>query len=250
MDQPTYAQSPQDEFNVQKIQALLTAKDDTSRFVGLALLKTLLDNSEELRKNEDTIRGVWETISPKFLDRLIKTASQNQDQDQQQNTKSKDMLDLAVSVLHTFVTLLPEDAIKHKRAVGRIPQLVACLLHSSEETTRLVLETLLSLVSQPEGARELNRIEDLTPLTEIAPSHQLALKVLQYAWLGEMATSSDKGALAVKIDKTVGNLVTSFKGTDAVTLLDFLAELLRGLDPEVLSPNPPFVDKTTYQTSC
>lgn len=237
MDQPADAQSPHDEFNVQKIQALLTAKDDTSRFVGLALLKTLLDNSEELRNDEGTITGVWQTVSPKFLDRLIKTASQNQDQDQQQGTKSKDMLDLAVSVLHTFVTLLPEDAIKHKRTVGRIPQLVACLLHSSEETTRLVLETLLTLVSQPEGAQEFNRVQDLTPLTEITPFRQLALQILQYAWLGEMATSSDKGALAVKIDKTIRNLVTSFKGTDAVTLLNFLAELLRRLDPEVLNPN-------------
>ncbi|KAM7223908.1 Neurochondrin domain containing protein [Rhypophila decipiens] len=226
-----------DQFNVQKIQALLTAKDDTSRFVGLALLKSLLDNSEQVRQDVDTVTSVWQTISPKFLDRLIKTGSQTQNQNGG-GKQGQEMLDLAVSVLHTFITLLPAEVVRGKRAIGRIPHLVACLLHCSEETTRLVLETLLTLVSQPDGAQEFNQVEDLTPLTEIASSHQLVLKILEHAWLGGLLASSDKTALKSKLNKTVGNLVTSFKGTDAVTLLEFLSELLRSLDPEDVPQNP------------
>ncbi|KAM7196047.1 e9b59b6a-f39c-4d2a-9b94-75afe2ab05bc [Naviculisporaceae sp. PSN 640] len=232
-------QEAQDQFNVEKIHTLLTAKDDTSRFVGLALLKTLLDNSEQVRQDVDTVTAVWQAISPKFLDRLIKTGSQPQSRQDRGGKQGQEMLDLAVSVLHTFVTLLPEDAIKGKRGVGRIPHLVACLAYSSEETTRLVLETLLTLVSQSEGAQEFNQVEDLTPLVEIAPSHQLALSILQHAWIGGMlASSSDKTALRSKFDNTIGHLVSSFKGTDAVTLLEFLADLLRGLDPELIPANP------------
>ncbi|KAK4211937.1 Neurochondrin-domain-containing protein [Rhypophila decipiens] len=243
MDQATNSQPSQevppgqDQFNVQKIQALLTAKDDTSRFVGLALLKSLLDNSEQVRQDVNTMTAVWQTISPKFLDRLIKTGSQTQNQNGG-GKQGQEMLDLAVSVLHTFITLLPAEVVRGKRAIGRIPHLVACLLHCSEETTRLVLETLLTLVSQPDGAQEFNQVEDLTPLTEIASSHQLVLKILEHAWLGGMLASSDKTALKSKLNKTVGNLVTSFKGTDAVTLLEFLSELLRSLDPEDVPQNP------------
>lgn len=243
---------PQDQFNVEKTHALLTAKDDTSRFVGLALLKTLLDNSEQVRQDVETVTAIWQAISPKFLDRLIKTGSQPQSRQDGGGGKSgQEMLDLAVAVLHTFVTLLPEDAIREKRAVGRMPHLVACLMYSSEETTRLALENLLTLVSQPEGAQEFNQVEDLTPLVEIAPSHQLALKILQFAWIGDMlASSSDKAALRSKLDKTIGHLVSSFKGTDAVTLLEFLADLLRSLDPEVCSfPLTPLSSKQTSSSN-
>jgi len=60
----------------QKIQDLLKARDDTSRFVGLALLKTVLDNGQLLQDSE-RLRVLWESLSPKFLDRLLR-AQQNE----------------------------------------------------------------------------------------------------------------------------------------------------------------------------
>ncbi len=109
---------------------------------------------------------------------------------------------------------------------------------SSEETTKLVLETLLSLTSQPEGAQLLAHLEDLSPLTEIAPTKPQALDVLAYAWLNSMTGSQPKSDMRQKIDRTVEGLVASFKGTDAVTLLEFLARLLRGLQTPILLENP------------
>jgi len=117
--------SAEETASISKIQSLLSAKDDTSRFVGLALLKSVLDNSQALRESEETVTVLWESISPKFLDRLIKTASRSH----ASVKNGQDMLDLAVSVLHTFATLLPEKARKDGRMTGRIPLLVACLLY-------------------------------------------------------------------------------------------------------------------------
>ena len=120
------APSPEEQAaSIQKIQTLLSSKDDTSRFVGLALLKSVLDNTPELRTNEDAIATLWGSISQKFLDRLIRTGSKQQPPKQDAN----DMLDLAVSVLHTFAVLLPGAAGKESKMVDRIPQLVECLLH-------------------------------------------------------------------------------------------------------------------------
>ncbi|KAK3296154.1 Neurochondrin-domain-containing protein [Chaetomium fimeti] len=224
--------------SIQKIQELLGAKDDTSRFVGLALLKSVLDNTAELRNDEEAIVSLWESIPPKFLDRLIKTGSKQTPSSDTRRKDSNDMLDLAVSVLHTFASLLPETAKNGPKLVDRIPQLVACLLQCSDETTRLTLETLVSLVSQPDGAHVFTAVEDLSPLTEIAPSQPLALDVLLYAWLNAMTATPDKESLRSKIGATMSSLVASFKGTDAVTLLSFLASLLPRLEPEVVPSDP------------
>jgi hypothetical protein len=97
---------------------------------------------------------------------------------------------------------------------------------------------LLSLVSHPDGAAVFTAIDDLSPLTEIAPSQPLVLDTLLHAWVNAMTATPDKAKLRSKIDSTISSLVSSFKGTDAVTLLSFLATLLPRLEPEVSHPFP------------
>ncbi|KAK4230821.1 Neurochondrin-domain-containing protein [Podospora fimiseda] len=236
----TILSAEQQAASIQKIQTLLGAKDDTSRFVGLALLKSILDNTPELRSNEEAIVTLWGSISHKFLDRLIRTGSKQQSSKED----AKNMLDLAVSVLHTFATLLPEDARKESKMVDRIPQLVACLLYCSEQTTPLVLETIVSLVNQPSGSQVFIAIDDLSPLTEIAPSQPLALETFFHAWLNAMTLSPNNTVtLQSKIETTIGTLITSFKGTDAITLMNFLAILLPRLSETLLPPNPSWLQQ-------
>ncbi|KAK1780317.1 Neurochondrin-domain-containing protein [Copromyces sp. CBS 386.78] len=227
---------------IQNAQTLLKAKDDTSRFVGLALLKSVLDNSSELRNNQEAVRGLWKTVPSKFLDRLIKTGSRSRQQSQSQSqsegsgahNNARDMLDLAVAIIHTFAALMPEENKRDSRFTERIPNLVACLLNCSPETTKLVLETLSTLVTTPDGALAFISLEDVTTLIEIAPSQPLVLDIFFYAWLNAMTSTQEKNLLRTKIDTTITALVSSFKGTDAVTLLDFLANLLPRLEPQVL----------------
>ncbi|EQL00194.1 hypothetical protein G6O67_006192 [Ophiocordyceps sinensis] len=218
--------------NIENIRALLRAKDDTQRFVGLALLKSVLDNSPQLRQHEQTVQLLWGSLSSKFLDRLLLTGSNPS------NKNAKEMLDLAVSVLHTFAALLPAQLRADPKLTGRIPGLVGAVLHSDEETTRLILQLLHTLASSPEGARVLVGVQDLSPLTEIAPSHALVLDILRFAWLNGMAGVEDKRALSRRIDETTQSLASSFTGTDAVTLLEFLGSFLRQADPTILPGTP------------
>ena len=124
---PTAAasKSPSSQSDITKIQSLLKTKDDTQRFVGLALLKSVLDNSSELRQDVTIVQSLWDSISPKFLDRLIRTGSKPSSN----NQNSKEMLDLAISILHTFAVLLPESAGSDAKFVDRIPRLVGALLY-------------------------------------------------------------------------------------------------------------------------
>lgn len=114
---------PGDAANLEKIKILLKAKDDTQRFVGLALLKSVLDNSPHLREDQDALQSLLASISPRFLDRMLRTGATPSNKD------AKDMLDLAVSVLHTFSLLLPEALRDEARFTDRIPLLVAAALH-------------------------------------------------------------------------------------------------------------------------
>ncbi len=133
-----------DQVSLDKIEELLKATDDTSRFVGLALLKPVLDNSAGLRDDQDSISQLWDCISPKFLDRLLRTGSGPR----APKKDSKDMLDLAVAVIHTFTLLLPDGKRGDPRLVDRIPLLVASILHryagpaGGDRQTRLTRQKL------------------------------------------------------------------------------------------------------------
>lgn len=105
--------------------------------------------------------------------------------------------------------------------------------YSSNATTELILQTILTLVSSPEGARELVAIDDASALIEIAPSQPLVLDVFLYAYSQLAVLPEHRLTLRSKLNSTVQSLVVSFKGTDAVTLLCFLDSLLRRVDTEV-----------------
>ncbi|KAL6903045.1 Neurochondrin domain-containing protein [Trichoderma evansii] len=226
------ATSQQDEANIAKIQSLVQAQDDTQRFVGLALLKSVLDNSPELQRNHDVVQRLWDSLPAKFLDRLLRTGSNPSKKD------SKEMLDLAVSVLHTFAALLPEGATSQPKFTDRIPRLVSAVLNGSKETVNMLLQLLYTLVSCQEGAMSLVRIDDLSSITEIAPSHAIAMDILLHAWLNAMVVVDDTSYLADHIDRNVQSLVASFRGTDAVTFLEFLGQLLRQASLEVIPSKP------------
>lgn len=109
----------------------------------------------------------------------------------------------------------------------------AKIWNRSEETVNMLLQLLYTLVSCQEGAMALVRIDDLSSITEIAPSHASAMDILLHAWLNAMVAVGDTSYLADHIDRNVQSLVASFRGTDAVTLLEFLGQLLRQASSEV-----------------
>ncbi|KAL5085735.1 hypothetical protein Trisim1_009948 [Trichoderma cf. simile WF8] len=232
----TTSNANQDEVSISKIQTLVQAQDDTQRFVGLALLKSVLDNSPGLQQNDEVLQRLWDSIPAKFLDRLLRTGSNPS------KKGSKEMLDLAVSVLHTFVALLPAEATSQPKFTDRIPRLVGAVLYGSEETVKMLLQVLHALVSSQEGAMALVKVEDLSSITEIAPSHATAMDILRHAWLNAMVVVDDASYLADRIDCNVQSLVSSFRGTDAVTFLEFLGLLLRQASSEIIPSNPKWLE--------
>jgi hypothetical protein len=232
----------QEAATVKKIQTLLAAKDDTSRFVGLALLKPMLDNSPGLQADQAAIVDLWQGVSPRFLDRLLRTGvssgSRDGGDDQGQGTKhGADMLDIVISVLHAFLLLLPEETRKESRMVERIPKLLAAVPYASEDSLGKALWILSTLCSYPAGSIVFLRLEDLNPLVELAPTHSDALDVLLAAWTTALTQVQEHEAATAQARRILPSLAVAFKGTDAVTLLSFLDRLIQLLDPATILPS-------------
>lgn len=104
---------------------------------------------------------------------------------------------------------------------------------SSPETTQLILQTLLTIVSQVEGSLEILKIEDFSPLTEIAPQCPLVLDILNYTWANASTVNTEVQAVRGSINKVIPNLLLVFKGTDAVTFLSFIASFIPKVTSEV-----------------
>ncbi len=121
---------------------LLQTGNDTHKFVGLALLKSILDNQQILREDHQVIAKCWTAISPRFLDGLLR-ASQSQSRSRQE---AQNMVELAVAIIHVFVVLLPPEKRESAKLVGRTPGLVAALLQRWVPWSRVSLSRSIRLI--------------------------------------------------------------------------------------------------------
>ena len=109
--------------SIQKTLDLLSASDDTSRFAGLTVLKSLLESNQELQKDPKIMAQIWDAISAKFLDRLLRAGASGKKSKQE----AESMAELAVGVLHAFVRLIPSIVKEDEKLVGRAEGLMAAL---------------------------------------------------------------------------------------------------------------------------
>lgn len=119
--------------------------------------------------------------------------------------------------------------------------------HSSEETTESILKTLFTLASRVEGGLVFAKSEDWSPLVEIAPRHEYVLAIFSWSWLHASASPDIRPGLRDRIDHTIAALAASYKGTDAITLLQFLDKTLGRLDDEVRGSHLCTACLLTYQ---
>ncbi|KAI0542212.1 Neurochondrin-domain-containing protein [Xylaria digitata] len=235
-----------DSTEIQKVHRLLAAKDDTSRFVGLLLLKTTLDNHASDLQQEQ-VAALWNSISPRFLDRLIRTGSQPASE---QRKQSGDMLDVAVAVIYTFTKLLNDCALD-ERFYARIPNLANAILYSSEETTRRIVDLIHVLVQQPDGQTAGGAtcfakldVSSWEALIEISPQYQTVFSIFHWAWV-KGSTAVPVETMKAKIDDALQLFVSSFKGHHPTPLLDFITLIFDNLNPNLRTSNPQWLRPIT-----
>jgi hypothetical protein len=80
---------------------------------------------------------------------------------------------------------------------------------------------------------EVLRIEDSSPLIEIATQYRLVLAIFGYTWMNASTISEEVAPVRENIDKIIPALLLVFRQTDAVTLLECLGSFLPKVVPEV-----------------
>jgi hypothetical protein len=200
---------------LQQVFTLLKARDDTSRFVGLSLLRSLLDANDDLRNDDSVIRQCWEAVPNKFLMRLMKARGADTEE-------VKNMNDLAVAVVHTFANLLSADQIAEKKMLDLSEPLIEIIPILDAAPQMLAFQALQCLASCSAGAHILSRSGKQKELARPASENQRYLK--EYLKLYDIAWSiasdrEDKQALFQSVIETVKEV----KNTEA--LVNVLASL-------------------------
>ncbi|KIW02471.1 uncharacterized protein PV09_06277 [Verruconis gallopava] len=145
--------SPQtdDKAALQQVFTLLKTQDDTSRFVGLSLLRSLLDGKEHLRSDENVVKDCWEAVPNKFLIRLMKSGNG------QPTEELRSMNSLAVAVVHIFTNLLSPDQVSGKKILELCAPLVKVTPVLEAAPQMLAFQTLQNIVGSAAGAHTFAR---------------------------------------------------------------------------------------------
>ena len=158
---------------------LLKKHDDTSCFVGLALLKPVLeqelmqlDNTNE-RESVEIIQRAWDAIPAKFLDRLLKARSK----EGRSGNEAEDMVGVAVAVLQAFTGLL-ESPHTNEKFIGRVPVLMSILHSTSPRLKERIMEIIHCLAMTPQGRSAIFETGSKTSNPDQPPLSYLLLSTI------------------------------------------------------------------------
>lgn len=216
---------------------LLQKNDDTSRFVGLALLKPVLEQELNTRNNSTKddrpalVQRCWGVIPVNFIDRLLKArANEKRSKDEANN-----MVGLAVAVLHAFMTLLdsPET---DENFMGRVPLLRSTLRSCPQETREQIMSIFHALVMTPQGSSAIFGLHGKDNGTSEKPESYLFVTMLlidirsTIPSLQEKLHASDYAATSERLSRAY-DLISAFIG--------FLIQSLEDLFPDGSGPSAP-----------
>ncbi|OCL10755.1 DUF1941-domain-containing protein [Glonium stellatum] len=206
--------------------SLLRSKNDTSRFVGLSLLRTLLDTHASLRDDPDIIMRCWSAISPRFLRKLL----QARPTEKRSEAEANSMITLAVAVIHAFTVLLGKEALEERQVMALCEGLVESISFCSAETRVLTLQALSTITSRSKGASAVCQVEDFKPLVQAAVEDELAMSVIRFVLISTMEYSAgDSESIAqieAKGDSITQALINAFEGKEQLRLLETIADVL------------------------
>jgi Neurochondrin len=168
---------------------LLRAKDDTSKFVGLSLLHSWIDQDVS-RLHVSAVVQCWKAIPTSFLLRLLKAQTSVKISDDD----ARNMSHLAIAIIHTFITLLPPEEIDACGFVIYCQPLIISISSVDAPQKTLVIQSLQSMASTRFGRGNLLASPDpfALILKSTAADDQLVPEVVTIARLLGMASAMNE----------------------------------------------------------
>ena len=209
----------------------LREDNDTSRFAGLALLKSLLDKHTEFH-DVKSLEKIEETSPLSFIDRLLKSSAS----DLQTNDEAKNRVDIAVSVLHSLICSSHAPAKSYAtQMLTRTDLLLSLLPRSSTYAQSQIVDILLRLAVDQSLSKALWQSQFFENLTNLALDNLRAKSLLKYIYV--TATAEDYSKVVERTNETISKIVPIASSPDQVYhLFDIVTVLLsREKQPTTLS---------------
>ncbi|KAA8907326.1 Neurochondrin-domain-containing protein [Sphaerosporella brunnea] len=227
------AEPPKEEV-ISQCLTLLSQKDDTSRFVGLAMMLSIINHVSDPEK---VVRSCSEKLNPLFLDRLLKAGAR----EQTPSEESKNMVELAVNVINAFARCLP-DAGDNRFLVDRTPALIAALASSSALTSASILQILHAFATGTAGSQKIIQSDNLDAIVDASGANDMAIQVLQHAFIKSLG---DPALVKVCLERFFRKLVQKLEHCERslrLTLLELLGELLVRIPSQILPSDPSWTE--------
>jgi hypothetical protein len=202
---------------LQQVFNLLKARDDTSRFVGLSLLRSSLDANEELRNDESVISRCWSAVPNKFLVRLMKGGGGTDE--------TRNMNNLAVAVLHTFANLLSTEKVAEKKMLDLCEPLVQVTSNLDAAPQMLAFQTLQCMVNSSAGSDVFSTVVDgVEELCSVAMTDGHRFR--EFLMLYSIAIScTSKQDVQRRLQRYMSKVMARAEMTDPVLVLETVASM-------------------------
>ena len=230
-----------------KVLGLLQEKDDTSRLVGLTLLKPLLDNNAQFREPR-VIGKCWKAVPLKFIIRLLRSTTT----EKMTKEEASNCIGIAVGVIRSFLCLSDGENTLPLGLATTIPPLQAALAESSEEMQCQIAEILSYFLYDKSGLAVMWRSTNWTKVLYCALHYKPALGLLVQVF--QAAAVFDYQDRLERIHQVIENLVSRarnpheisnvFEFCDTIFSFDFVAERNSRHPPQWLSPLTDLIHKT------
>ncbi|KAF2763350.1 DUF1941-domain-containing protein [Pseudovirgaria hyperparasitica] len=181
-----------------QIFSLLKTKNDTSKFVGLSLLKSLLDSQDSLRNDPGVLTQCWKAISTRWLHRVLIMKT---NREKRTDNEERSMRQIAVGVVEAFASLLPLEAMDEPEPRDLILGLTTTLRYTPSAMWASIFHAMNSLTRWEAAAKTILGMLGGGCNTFLSAWHndQLADKVVRSAFIttGKAAWSEWYGTMSL-----------------------------------------------------
>ncbi|KAL8663960.1 MAG: hypothetical protein Q9168_007999 [Polycauliona sp. 1 TL-2023] len=163
----------------------MTDKNDETKLVGMGRLNAIVNSDTDLaimfRGEKESIVNAWDMVPGRFLDRLLAVVEYNGEQVVERDWVANQ----AVSLIHTFVKLVPEATRNNKKFSKRIDKLLVIVgldMYVLSETKKLALEILDELAGTRNGSMALLWSKNWPMLLQSAVVHPIIHSIGEKAY--------------------------------------------------------------------
>ncbi|KAG4305995.1 hypothetical protein PORY_000905 [Pneumocystis oryctolagi] len=214
--------------------SLMKSKEDTPKFVALAMLPSILS------KTPLCAIDYWKALDFQWIDRLLKAGPEESSCEKEQDIYME-YRTLALNILLSFASF-PELS-QDRNMIERIPSLVSILRENDFSSLSSILDLLIILAQSDSGAFKIldyQQAKTIFSCIEVScdASSEKIVNLIKHAFIKSLASTSSihhsKSSLK-KCAKDMANILRQSKGKKRLIVFSFFNDVFSNIEVESLN---------------